>query len=153
MLRDANLMVSGTYAAGVAAGQVVTGAGVTVVSTNSIDLLQSRDVAEGREVFANMEVTVAFVGATSVEMQVVTSAVTGLTTPTVIGTTGAIPVAQLTLGAKFSAPLGSKPGVGQRHLGVQYVIVGTGTAGAVIADFGMTPHSSGKNYPVGSKIV
>lgn len=154
MIADANLALSGSILGNTTTGQTVTGTNVTVLSTNTVDLLANRDIAEGTNLFARMQTVTAFVGATSVEMQVITSAAAALTTPTVIGTTGAIPVASLTAGSRFAAALNPKLGsVGQRYLGVQYVIVGAGSAGAVYTDIGLEIQDGQKAYPAGYSIL
>jgi len=154
MIADANLALSGSILGNATTGQAVTGTNVTVLSTNTIDLLANRDIAEGQGLFARMQVLAAFVGATSVEMQVITSAAAALTTPNVIGTTGAIPLASLVAGSRFAAALTPKlASVGQRYLGVQYVIIGAGTAGTVYTDIGLEIQDGQKMYPSGYAVL
>lgn len=113
----------------------------TAVSTNTIDLGVARDVAPGRPLYAVFQIDTTFTaaGAATMNFQVISSAAANLGTPTVLGDSGPVPVAQLTAGRKLIA-VGIGPSVlnaapnGQRYLGAQYT-VGTGpmTAGAVTA--------------------
>lgn len=155
MFVDNNLLVSGSVsAANVVTGQTVTGTG-NILSTNTVDLLQNRDIGEGLDVFARVQATVAQAGGTSVEVQVITADDAALTTNiNVLATTGAIVTAKWTAGArqaiKLSGVLNSK---GQRYLGLRYVIVGTSTAGAFVADFGIGAQGGGAFYPSGFAVL
>lgn len=157
MYVDNNLVVSGSVSsAGVVAGQTVTGAAGNYLSTNTIDLQNQRNIGAGND-FVRMrsEVLTAFTGLTSLEMRIVTADDAALSTNvTVIGSTGAIPVASLTLGARFEAEINTRFGSrGQRYLGVQYAIVGTGTAGAVFTDFGPDLQGGQDFYPSGFSVL
>ena len=155
MLQDSKLLVSGSISAtdNSITGQTVTGTG-NVLSTNTIDLLQNRDIGEGNDLYLRPVVGIAQVGATSVEVQAITADDAALTSNvTVIGSTGAIPTASLTAGALFPINLPPRIGSrGQRYLGVRYVIVGTSTAGTFITDFGLEIGDSKKYYPSGFAI-
>jgi hypothetical protein len=134
MILDALTMVSGGInALNVITGQTVTGAG-SVLSTNSIDLLQNRDIGEGKDVFMLFQPTVAFAGLTALDMQVISADDAALTTNvSVLGVTSAVPVALLGAGTRHYAEIsGRLNSRGQRFLGARYVITGTGTAGALI---------------------
>ena len=156
MYVDNNLVVSGAVsAAGAVSGQTVTGTG-NVLSTNTIDLGVARDIGEGNDrLKLRAEVLTAFAGATSVEMQAIVADDAALSSNvTVIGTTGAIPLASLTAGARFAVELNPRIGSkSQRYLGVRYVIVGTGSAGAVFADFGAEYQDGQKFYPNGFAVL
>lgn len=128
MLTDAFLQLS--------TAQAVT---ATAVSTNTVDLGVARDIAPGYPLYAVFQVDTTFTaaGAATLNCQVISSAAANLGTPTVIGDSGPIPVAQLTAGRKLIAvPIGpsvlAAAPTGQRYLGAQYT-VGTGpmTAGAI----------------------
>ena len=153
---DNNLLVSGSISStGAVAGQTVFSAGTSVLSTNTVDLGTARDIGEGNNLFGRFEYTVAAVGGTSIEMQVIVASDAALTTAiTVIGTTGPIPVASLTIGSRFAcdtSPLiGSK---GQRYLGLRYISVGTTTAGSVFGDLGTDIQDGQKFYAGGFAVL
>lgn len=156
MYIDNNLLVSGSVsAAGVVAGQNVFSAGTSVLSTNTIDLLQARDMGEGADLFGRFEYTTAAAGGTSIEHQIIVADDAALTTNvTVIGTTGAIPVAQLTAGARFACDINPRlASKGQRYMGARYVSVGTTTAGAVMGDVGIEVQDGQKFYPAGFAVL
>jgi hypothetical protein len=155
MYMDNSLLVSGAVsAAGVVSGQTVTGTG-NVLSTNTVDLGVARDIGAGSEFLRlRSSVPTAQAGCTSVEIQAIVADDAGLTTNvTVIGTTGAIPLASLVVGARFEAELNTRLfKIGQRYLGARYVIVGTSSAGAFITDFGDGVEDF-KTYPIGYSVT
>jgi hypothetical protein len=154
MYVDNNLLVSGSISGSTITGQTVTGASA-VLSTNTIDLLQARDIGEGADTFGRFEVTTAFTGLTALEMQVVIADDAALSTNlTVIGTTGAIPVASLTAGARFACDINPRiASKGQRYMGCRYVPTGTGTAGALLGDIGAEIQDGQKFYPAGFAVL
>ena len=157
MYMDNNLLVSGAVsAAGVVSGQTVTGTGTSVLSTNTVDLGVARDVGEGSEfLMARVEVVTAASGGTSVEIQAVVADSADLATNlTVIGSSGAIPVANMTAGKRLVVNL--NPAIaskGQRYLGLRYVLVGAVAAGAYIGDFGIDMQDGQKFYPSGFAVL
>lgn len=155
MYVDNNLLVSGTISGSTITGQSVFSAGTSVLSTNTIDLSQARDVAEGQDLYGRFEYTVAGAGGTSIEHQIIVADDAALTTNvTVIGTTGAIPVASLTLGARFACAINPRiASKGQRFMGARYVSVGTTTAGAVLGDIGLDIQDGQKSYPSGFAVL
>jgi predicted RecA/RadA family phage recombinase len=154
MYVDGNLVVSGSVANGSFSGQTVTGTG-NVLSTNTVDLLQARDLGEGEDFYLRALVTTAEAGATSVEIQAIAADDAALSTNvTVIGSSGAVPVASLTAGARFAVELNPRIGSkGQRYIGARYVITGTSTAGAIYADFGIEVQDGQKIYPAGFSVL
>ena len=140
------------------AAQAVT---TTAVSTNTIDLSQSRDMAVGRDLYAVVDVdaSVTAAGAATVTFQVITSAAANLGSPTVIAQTDAIGKAELTAGrrpisiALNPAILAAQPN-GQRYLGVQYT-VGTGplTAGAFTCYISDSQVTGPQYYPSGFSVL
>ena len=108
------------------ASQVVTAA---AVSTNTIDLSQSRDLGAGEElnVVINVEAAALAAGAATVQFQVISSAASNLGSATVVGQTDAIPKASLVAGAQIVVPVPRAfiNQLGQRYLGLNYN-VGTG---------------------------
>ncbi len=138
MIVDALLAVSGSITGNTLTGQNVFATNANVTSTNTVDLLQNRDIGEGQDLYGRVEVTTAAAGGTSIEFQYIVADDAALSTNvTVIGTTGAIAVASLVAGARFACKLNPRLGsLGQRYLGMRAVNVGANTAGAVYADVG-----------------
>jgi hypothetical protein len=152
MITDALLWLSG--APGNATGQAVT---ATAVSTNTIDLQQSRDVGEGEELYAQFLVDTAptAAGAATVRFEVITSAAANLSSPTVIVASGDIPIASLPLGARveLAIPPNHITPLGQRYLGVRYTVsTGPLTAGTFTALINREGGSRNKNYPSGFSV-
>ena len=163
MYVDALMALSGSISGNTITGQNVFSAGTTVASTNVVDLAsggipsgQVRDIGAGSDYdFGRFEVTTAQVGGTSIECQIVTADDAGITTNvTVIGTTGAIALANFTLGARFACQINPRIGSkGQRYLAARYVSVGTSTAGAVYGDIGAEIQDGQKFYPSGFAVL
>ena len=156
-MQDARLLLSGALSAvdNSITGQTVTGTNTSVLSTNTLDLSQVRDLGEGTDLFGRFQVATAAAGGTSVEFQVIAADDAALTTNvTVIGSTGAIPTASLTAGARFAC--GVNPRIaskGQRYVGLRYVIVGAMTAGVYVGDVGAEIQDGQKFYPSGFTIL
>lgn len=156
MMVDNNLLLSGAVSAlGVVSGQNAFSAGTTVLSTNTVDLGTARDLGEGADLYGRFEVTTAAVGGTSIECQVIAADDAALTANVaVIGTTGAIPVASLTLGARFACAINPKlASKGQRYVGARYASVGTTTAGAFFGDIGVEIQDGQKFYANGFAVL
>lgn len=128
-------------AAGVISGQTVTGTGTTITGSNVYDTqggspsAQNIDLGKGEDLDLVFNVMTAFAGATSIEFQYVNADDTALSTnATVLASSGAIPIASLAAGAQPVLPLPpADPRTTRRYIGVKYVIVGAGSAGAVFA--------------------
>lgn len=135
--------------------QTVTGTNTSVLSTNTIDLGTQRDMGEGRDLYLRSQVGTAFAGATSVEIQAITADDAALTTNvTVVGSSGAIPLASLTAAARFAVELNPRLGSkGQRYLGARYVIVGAGSAGTITSDIGIEVQDGAKFYAGGFSVI
>jgi hypothetical protein len=120
----------------------------TIVSTDTIDLGVARDVGAGERLKLVINVDTVFAGGTSVQPQIITSAAANLGSPTVLASMPALTLAQLTAGASFVFPMPetNPQGRGQRYLGVQYVIVGTFSTGAVTSSFVVDAQHTGKQY-------
>ena len=155
MILDALLALSGSITGNTVTGQNAFSAGTTVLSTNTVDLGTARDIGEGSEVYGRFQVTTAAVGGTSIECQVIVADDAALTTNvTVIGTTGAIPVASLILGARFACEVNPRlASKGQRYAGLRYASVGTTTAGAFYGDLGIEIQDGQKFYANGFAVL
>jgi hypothetical protein len=150
MMTDALLTLS--------AAQAVT---ATAVSTNTIDLGTARDMGQGEDLYVAFGVDVAATaaGAATVTFQIISSASSALTSPTVLSSTDAIAKTDLTLGRKpivlclNSAVLLAQP-IGQRYLGVQYTVAtGPLTAGSFTAYVVLEDVGVGKNYASGFTVA
>ena len=156
MYVDNNLLLSGSISStGAVAGQPVFSEASSVLSTNKVDLGTARDMGEGTNLFGRFQYTVAAVGGTSIEMQVISATDAALTTAvTVLGTTGPIAVASLTLGSRFVCDINPQIGLkGQRYLGLRYISVGTTTAGSVFGDLGAEIQDGQKFYAGGFAVL
>jgi len=157
MYVDNNLVVSGAVSAlGVLSGQAVTGTSTSVLSTNTIDLLQARDIGEGSDrPKLRAELLTAMTGGGTLEIQAIQADDAALSSNvSVIGSSGAIPSGSLIAGARFAVELSPRIGSkGQRYLGVRYVIVNTISSGSVFADYGVEYQDGQKFYPGGFSIA
>lgn len=122
----------------------------TAVSTNTIDLGTARDIGEGKTLYMYFTVTAAMVGGTSIDFEIVNDDNAALSSPAVIGSSGAIATSDLGVGAtvavKFNPQIGS---TGQRYVGARYTVAGTYTAGTVTADVVETIQDGKKYYASG----
>lgn len=157
MILDRNLIVSGSVG-GTATSPTLTGQAVTAtaVSTDSIDLSQARDIFAGNDmVKLRIDLTAAFATLTSLTFEIITTDNSDLTgNVTVVGSSGPVPLASLTLGARFLVEGNTRlRSTGQRYLGARYTVGGSNaTAGAVLADFGDQAQDF-KVYPTGYAVL
>lgn len=144
MILDNFLNFSGSWSNGTWTPQTVTGTG-SVISTNVLDVNptttgaganQPFDLGAGEKLDIAFGIATAFAGATSVEFQLVSADDSAISTNVqVICSTGAVPIASLTAGKQFALNVDrSAPYNARRYVAVRYVITGTGTTGAVIAN-------------------
>jgi hypothetical protein len=111
-------------------GQAVTTG--TQLSTDNYDAgVAGININTNRELQVVVQVTTAFVGGTNITANLITSAASDMSSPTVIATSGAVVTASLTRGAVLLRA--SVPRTSQRFIGVQYVSTGTYTAGNMFA--------------------
>lgn len=156
MIIDALLALAGSITGNTVTGQATTGTGVTVVSTNTVDLGAGvRDMGEGQELFGRIEIVTPTTDGTSIEYQVIAADAAALTgNVKVLGTTGAIPIAQLIAGARFVCAINPRlASKGQRYLGLQYVTVGAVTTGSFYGDVGHEITDGAKFYPNGFAVL
>ena len=134
--------------------QVVTS---SAVSTDTIDLVRARDMGEGKELYVYFTVTetVTASGAATVDFQVIGSTAAALTSPVVLGTSGAIGKATLTAGKRIPVPINPQIGsLGLRYLGANYVVAtGPLTAGKFTADVVETIQGGEKYYASGFSVT
>lgn len=157
MILDRNLIVSGSVG-GTATSPTLTGQAITAtaVSTDTIDLSNSRDLFAGNDLLKlRIDLTQAFNNLTSLTIEIIQTDAADLTgNVTVIGSSGAVPLARLTLGARFVIEGNTRLlSTGQRYLGARYTVAGTApTTGAVLADFGDQVQDF-KTYPSGFAVL
>ena len=139
MYLDAFLQSSGNNVTGAITGQSLVGAAQTFTSTNVIDLAslgqRISDVGAGQSLELVVAVTQAFAGGTSMQIAVVLADDPAISVNVEqIVLDAALTIAQLTAGTQIPvhfdrvAPLPPR-----RYLALQYITVGTMTAGAVTA--------------------
>lgn len=138
----------------VSTDQAVT---TSAVSTDTIDLSVARDIGEGKKLIMNFAVTEAATadGAATVTFQVIGSTSADLSSPVVLGSTGAIGKASLTLGANIAVDINTLIGSkGYRYIGANYVVAtGPLTAGKFTADIVETVQDGRKFYASGFTVA
>lgn len=136
----------------VSTNQAVT---TTAVSTDTIDLSQARDIGEGQDLFMNFALTAAFAGGTSTNFEVIIADNAALSSNVVVvGASGALATAGLTLGANIAVRINPIIGsTGKRYMGARYTVVGTNSAGTVTADIVMDIQDGKKFYASGFSVV
>ena len=163
MIIDALLQFSGSIVGNTVTGQSLVGAGGAYTSTNVIDLagvgtgVTGRDIGMGEDTEIVVEVTQAFAGGTSMQVQLVTAddaAISVNVTPIMISPTAL--EAALVVGAKLYLQVdrAAFANVARRYLALQYITVGTATTGAVVAAIVKNVQDSGNNtiFPSGFAI-
>jgi hypothetical protein len=130
--------------------------GGTGVSTNVVDMLNARDPGPGNTVIIPVTANVGFTGGTSLQIQLQESV--DNSTYVTVEETAAIPLAALTLGNKIAtikvpqrpASLAALP----RYMRLNYIVVGTMTAGKVDAGVVLDSGSEGATtYPAGVTVT
>lgn len=124
-----------------AAQAVTTG---TQLSTNAYDMGIARDIGRGRQLRVYANATTAFTGGTSLQVNIVESVNSDLSSSSVIFTGPLIAEAGLTAGKVLLDQV--LPQTSKRYLGLQFVTVGTHTAGAVTGGIVMDT-DSGTYFP------
>lgn len=152
MIIDGLLLFDGTVSTAGIAGANQFASGATTTSTNTIDLLNARDIGDGLDgitpLIVEFLITTAYAGGTSVNFQVQGS--TDNVTWTTYSETGAIAIASLTQGqrVKLRMPMvNPDTGPNPRYLRTAYVNVGANTAGAVVTFLGTVDQAW--YYPAG----
>ena len=155
MYVDNNLLVAGSISGNTVTPQALFASGANVNSANVVDLLQNRDLGDGKDIYLRVQVGAAFTGGTSVEFQAIIHDDTAQSVNVqVVGTTGAIPVASLTAGKRFVAELNPQiAALGRRYISMRAVNVGANAAGTAMADFGIEVQDGQKFYPSGFAIL
>jgi hypothetical protein len=146
----------------------------SAVASNVANLKNIYDVGAGRPIYAVVTVTTAFSGGTSVEFQVKASAnETVDASDETIGSSGAIPVANLGLGRIIVIPLtenyvrgervlvAATPDTlgktitngGRQYVGMWYAVSGSPSAGSVNVSIVLDPQSLPKHYDSGYKFI
>ena len=136
----------------VSTDQAVT---TTAVSTDTVDLSIARDMGEGEDLFMNFAMTEAFAGGTSTNFEIIIADNAALSSNVVvIGASGAILTASLTLGTNVAVRLNPQiASLGKRYLGARYTVSGTNSAGKVTADIVMDVQDGKKFYASGFTVV
>ena len=136
----------------VSTDQAVT---TTAVSTDTVDLSIARDMGEGGDLYMNFAMTEAFAGGTSTNFEIIIADNAALSSNVVvIGASGAIVTASLTLGTNVAVRLNPQiASLGKRYLGARYTVSGTNTAGTVVADIVMDVQDGKKFYASGFAVV
>ena len=152
MITDVLLTVSGANNPGSAiSGQAIT---ATAVSTNTIDLGTARDIGEGENLYMVFTVIEAFNTLTSLTMNVITDDNAALSSGTVIGSTGAVVLANLTAGKQYVVRLPAQiASLGERYLGAQYTTASSPTTGTILAQIVTDIQDGKKFYASGFSVI
>jgi hypothetical protein len=158
MIIENNSVLSGTVpATGSVTGQAALPAsGTPVLSTNTINLSNIRDIGEGEDMYMVFTVVAAYNNLTSLQFEVIGSTATDLSTGVVpIGSSGAVPLASLTANATFYVRINPQnASKGTQYLGARYTTVGTTpTTGSVCAYITKDIQDGRKYYPSGFSII
>lgn len=106
---------------------------ITTGTQNSTDVVDQGvagvNINTGRELQIFVSVTTLFASGTSLTVNLVESAASDLSSPTILATSGVVAEASLVKG--FVLLRTAVPRTSKRYLGLQFVTVGTHTAGAV----------------------
>ena len=148
MITDALLTVSGSNNPGATiTGQAITG---DAYSTDTIDLLQARDIGEGESLYMVFTVVQAFNTLTSLDLEVVTSANANLSSHTVIAERNVL-LAGLTAGAQYVIKIPPQVGsLGERYFGARYDVNGSNpTQGSILAQIVLDLQDGMKFYARG----
>jgi hypothetical protein len=112
----------------------------TQLSTNDYDMGVARDIGRGRDLRVYCNVVTAFTGGTSLQVNIVESVNSDLSSASVIFTGSVIAEAGLTAGKVLLDQV--LPATSKRYVGLQFVTVGTHTAGAVTGGIVMNTDSN-----------
>jgi hypothetical protein len=112
----------------------------TQLSTNSYDMGVARDIGRGRDLRVYASATTAFASGTSLQVNIVESVNSDLSSSSVIYTGAVIAEASLTAGKSLIDQV--LPATSKRYIGLQFVTVGTHTAGAVTGGIVMNTDSN-----------
>lgn len=117
----------------------------TQVSTDKVDTgVAGININTNRELQIFVSVTTAFAGGTNMTVNLVESASSDLSSPTVLATSGAVATASLTAGAVLLRT--AVPRTSKRYLGLQFVSTGTAfTAGTIFG--GIVRDTDDSVYP------
>ena len=156
MYLDNNTLVAGSITGNTVTPQNIFASGASVLSANTIDLGTARDMGAGAEYpILHTMIGTAVTGGTSVEVQAIIADDAALSSNvTVVGSSGAIPVASLVAGKRIAVEVNPQVGSkGQRYLGARFVNVGANAAGTATAFFGLDVQDGQKFYPVGYAVL
>lgn len=127
----------------------------SILSTNTLDLQAKRDLGQGGAIPFVFKALTSFASMTSVELQIVVADDAALTTNvTVVGSSGAIPVAQLTQGSTWAVKVNPRMTIPvRRYLGARYVVVGTGTGSISCAIGDIDNPTEKSSYSAGFSVI
>jgi hypothetical protein len=153
MIIDALLQFSGTIVGNTVTGQSLAGTAQTFTSTNVVDLAgvgtsnTARDLGMGQGLEIMVEVTAAFTGGTSMQVALVVADDAAISTNvTTVVLEAALPIASLPIGAMIPLHVDrASPLPARRYMAIQYITLGTMTAGSVVANMVTGVQDKGNN--------
>ena len=140
MILDERLEFADAVAIPTSAGTAAIGDVIDLEALGANQVGGQRDVGNGREIFWYVTVDTAGAGGTSMNLQLVSSASSTLSSPTIHAQTGVVLLADLGAGktlCMISVPLEGP--TYQRYLGLQGVVAGTFTGGAFSSGLTLDP--------------
>lgn len=150
-----SLLIGSVDAAGVITPSSCAGTNNTVLGTNTYGLQAKGNLANSGDIYGLFTFTTGVLSGTSVEMQIIGADNAGMSINVeVLGTTGAIPIAQCGTGITFRVALNSRgSSLGKQYISCRIINVGTMTGENMIVFLDADPVDQRQAYPSGYTVL